>query len=916
MCAQNVVTIKGKITSNGTTPIDVATVYLNNAKDSTLINYTISELNGNYKLTIQPTTSPAIFVISVEGYSDYVKKFPSISSDIDLESITLIPKPSTELDAVIVTANVAPIKIKDGTIEFNASSFVVRPDANIKSLFEQLPGFVLTDNGKVLVNGQEMKELLINGKPLFDASGQVILNNLPANIIKKIQVSDYQSREQKLANDASTSQEKTVNLTIDEDKNKGYFGNVTAGGATNSRYESSFLLNYFNNDTKISILGASNNINSLGFSNNEIFDNLVSGRNVSFVASNTGALSINNTQLGAADKGIYKNNMLGFSYRDSVVKKIDLNTSYIFNRVDFSNTNKKRIENLIPGNRFITNSISDEKSISNTQTAAIQLEIKLSTKTTLLIDPSVDFLDVKSGESGQSFTQDENNQLVSDQNYNKHNHTEQKNISTGIGLIHNFSKKDRNLVANFNVSFKNKHLDDTNTSENNFLETNATDNRNQQIKTDKNTNEVKFTLRYKEPITLKQQLTISAAYTNRFEQWNRDGLNFNNLTQSYTDLDQNLTFTNHMNVNVFTPNFTYRYNFTRGYLNIYTGSKITDFVLKNNFLTQQFHENQVQVIPEVQIAYSFYINEIRKITLRYNYNENINSLNYLSPVIDMANPLLTVIGNPYLKNNKTHFFGLGTFTFNQETKMGTYLNANFNLNTTGVITKTDYDSSFKGTLTYLSDKAGYAGYFNYGIYKSLKPNENNTLKYELYLGFGLDEFYGITNNQKYKTNWFSLYPDISLKWKYKNDFDVKLNYEFNFSNLKYHNFTIDKTQYTLQKLAIQTTMYWPKNMFFANDLNYTYNGNISPGFKKDFFLWNVSLGYKFYNETFIAKFKVYDLLDQNTNVRRTADSYQIVDQYNTILKRYFMCSLTYKFSNFVGKEKNKFKFRPDEEEDE
>ncbi|MFV8327287.1 hypothetical protein [Flavobacterium sp. ZS1P14] len=42
-----------------------------------------------------------------------------------------------------------PIRIKKDTLEFNASSFKVRPDANVQTLLNQLPGVEIDTEGKL-----------------------------------------------------------------------------------------------------------------------------------------------------------------------------------------------------------------------------------------------------------------------------------------------------------------------------------------------------------------------------------------------------------------------------------------------------------------------------------------------------------------------------------------------------------------------------------------------------------------------------------------------------------------------------------------------------------------------------------------------------------------------------------------------
>ena len=47
----------------------------------------------------------------------------------------------------------------------------------------------------------------------------------------------------------------------------------------------------------------------------------------------------------------------------------------------------------------------------------------------------------------------------------------------------------------------------------------------------------------------------------------------------------------------------------------------------------------------------------------------------------------------------------------------------------------------------------------------------------------------------------------------------------------------------------------------------------------------------------IISFKVYDLLNQNTNTMRSASENFIEDRETTVLKRYFMIGFSYKFNS-------------------
>jgi len=103
----------------------------------------------------------------------------------------------------------------------------------------------IDSDGKITVNGKDVTQFLVNGKPFFDKDGLMALKNLPADIISKIQVSDFKTKKEELAKQESTSDFSSINITIDEKKNKGVFGKFLAGYGSSDRYESSFILNFF-----------------------------------------------------------------------------------------------------------------------------------------------------------------------------------------------------------------------------------------------------------------------------------------------------------------------------------------------------------------------------------------------------------------------------------------------------------------------------------------------------------------------------------------------------------------------------------------------------------------------------------------------------------------------------------------------
>lgn len=218
--SQSTFVLKGKIIDKNTSiPLESATIYIKSAIDSTLIDYTISDKNGNFSFKTKKIETGVLFKISYIGYKDYSEKIEKITADKDFGSIRLEENVS-DLKEVVIQSEAPPVTIKNDTLEFNASSFKVRPDANVEALLKQLPGVEIDEEGKITVNGKEVNNILVNGKPFFGKDGKIATQNLPAEIIDKVQVVDTKTKEEELSGQNATSDEKTINLTIQEDKTK------------------------------------------------------------------------------------------------------------------------------------------------------------------------------------------------------------------------------------------------------------------------------------------------------------------------------------------------------------------------------------------------------------------------------------------------------------------------------------------------------------------------------------------------------------------------------------------------------------------------------------------------------------------------------------------------------------------------
>ena len=85
---------------------------------------------------------------------------------------------------------------------------------NLKDILAKLPGMDVDEKGQVTVNGEAVKKILIDGQDFFGNQNEQITNNLPANVVDKIQLQKNYS-EFSLLNGFNTRRANALNVQID-----------------------------------------------------------------------------------------------------------------------------------------------------------------------------------------------------------------------------------------------------------------------------------------------------------------------------------------------------------------------------------------------------------------------------------------------------------------------------------------------------------------------------------------------------------------------------------------------------------------------------------------------------------------------------------------------------------------------------
>src|SRR6476469_6161465 len=281
--------------------------------------------------------------ISFVGYRTQTQPVTVAGTPVQLGTVVM-QAGGVQLKGVTVVGQAAQSVQRGDTTQFNARAFKTNPDANASDLIQKMPGVTVGADGKVQAQGENVQQVLVDGKPFFGSDPDATLKNLPAEVIDKIEVFDQRSEQSRFSGFDDGNTTKTINIVTKEELRNGTFGRVV-DGAGPERYKVSGNVNKFKGDERMSVLAQSNNVNEQNFGTEDLLGVVGNshqgggGRGAQGGGGGGGQGGGGNggnaadflvTQSG----GITKTNAVGLNYSNSWNKKTDLSASYFFNRAD------------------------------------------------------------------------------------------------------------------------------------------------------------------------------------------------------------------------------------------------------------------------------------------------------------------------------------------------------------------------------------------------------------------------------------------------------------------------------------------------------------------------------------------------------------------------------------------------------
>ena len=849
------------------------------------------------------------------SYQNLEKEITVERRPLDLGVINL-EEEAIALDQVQVTGQAVTGTQRGDTTSFNADAFKVMKDASAEDLVSKMPG-VTVENGQVKAQGEDVKQVLVDGKPFFGNDPTAALRNLPAEVIGQIQVFDQRSDQSNFTgfDDGNTS--KTLNIVTRGNMRNGQFGKMYAGYGYDDKYRAGGTINFFSGNRRITLIAQSNNINQQNFAAEDLVGALGGGGRGGF--GGRGGRGGGGGFGGGGDMGNFLVNegggvatthALGLNYSDKWGKKVEISGSYFFN-------NSIRNTDQLLDRTFISDAALNELYSQNTDSrtdnfnhrANARIEIKIDSANSIIYRPSLS-LQQNNGFSN-TFGQTLLGANLLNQTENDYN-SDMGGINFNNSLLfrHRFSKPRRTVSLDMSLGYSDRAGESFLYSANSYYTRLVSDSLDQFTDLNVNGWNVSSNLEYTEPAGKNSMVTVNYRISKQLDESSKKTFDHQE-GQGYVDSGLNQLLSNVSDNDYTTHQAGIGYNWNKQDIqfNARATMQYADLNNAQSFPTSfDLNRNFLNFVPYASLRYNF--TQSKNLRLSYNARTQSPSVEQLQEVIDNSNPLQLSVGNPELDQSYSHnlflrysatntekatvFFAFvgGTITQDYIAK-GTFLANSDNpifddlqLQPGAQLTmpvNLDGNYSLRSFMTYgfplkpIKSTLNFSGNANYARIPGLINDELNYSS-STTLGGGLT---------------------ISSNISDKLDFSVfsRTNYSFVNNTLQ----TNANNNYLIQSTGVRFNWQFAKGFVYRTDLSHQAYSGLGEAFNQNYALWNMSLGKKmFKNERGELTLSVFDLLKQNLSISRNVTEVYIEDVQTQVLQQYFMLTFTYNLRNFNG----------------
>lgn len=885
-------------------PVVYASVSLIRKSDSILVKSLRSDQQGRFTFN-NITAGNYILLIAHASFVDFVDdvELKAGETQKDLGTYNLYQR--GQLLREVVIKNQAGIKIKGDTLEFLADSFKVKQGAMVEDLLKVLPGIQVNKKGEITAMGEKVEKVLVDGEEFFGDDPTIATQNIQSAVVEKVQVFDKKSDQAQFTGFDDGQEEKTINLKLKKNMNRGEFGKVELGGGWEDRWQNQAMINSFQNKRQMSLYGlmSSNGKTGLGWEDRNKYTG--DGNNMSFDEDGGFMWNFNdedgddNFSWGGRNnipEGITKAWTGGAHYANKWDDgKHHLNTNYSFGRINRSKRENSFTENLLPDRTYFTRDTSSSFSSRNTHRLTARYEFNP--------DSSWNIIYNLNGRLGFDESETDNrtvNKSAEDapiNNSSRTNTSESKTarVTNRLTVNKKLMKKGRTISLSGYYTQTQNSAEGFLTGLNGFF---VGGNPLEQIldqkkKQSQNASNGNVELAYTEPIGKKFLLKTMYGYSRDISTTEKATLVKYNGNTDYSLRVDSLSSDFDSDISGHTVGGEIKFNEKK--FNITAGAKVRFSTFHQDDLVRNlsYDYTRTNFFPTLRFNYKF--SQFSRFTFTYNGSTRQPSIQQIQPVQDNSNPLDIYVGNPNLKIGYNQVFNINFFDYkvlsSRSLYAGIYLTNNFN----NIALNRTFDELGRTINQYVNLNGGYTGSIWGGINAKIPKTE---LEGKFNLSGSLARTPNIVNNQRGQSNSLSitLTPGLAYNKEDKIYSSVDLGFIYNNTNntlLAGRNITFISVN-----PSASVVVYPIKNTEFGTDFDYQYNPPVGPyALPFNRFLWNAYVGYKVLPKKNMEwRFSINDMLNQNKGYERNSTNNYNTERNFMTLGRYWMVSMIWNFN--------------------
>ena len=900
-------------------PIVGASIRVLQQADSTFVTGAASNEQGWFQFT-ELDVGKYIVHASFIGYQDVFKNTQieeRMSRIMPLEFFMIADE--ILLDELKVLAQLPPIIMRGDTIEFTTCSHNLPAGARLDELLRRLPGVAIDREGHIFVNGERVHVLEVDSEEFLSSDPRVASQVLPSRMVDRVQVFRRMTEVAEMTGFGAGTEITVMNLVTHPGMREGIIGDASAGYGTQERYELRTTLNYMRNANRFGVFGGFNNVNVGTMPGG---GGAVDGGAVRMGAGSAMGASMRHIHaaMGAPGRGngITTSRGVGGGFNYNSIERLRISGGANYGHSDNYTTTETFTQNI-----FSTgNTLEQERSRSNNigQNFTMNLRMDWSSAdemTRIMFTPTASFNNNIRSESGDFATMRE----VTDDSINRgYSRSFFENNRYHLGgdfhISRTIGRPGRVLSALLHGNVNDSRGEGDNQSNTYFFGVRPDDIINQRINEASSSQSWRGFFSFVEPIGERSFLQIAYTYSQNVSGSNREARS-QDAANNFTVLDtlhsrqlENRFIEQNMEINFRSVRSSF-FDYTVG-LSVRPASSHSQTFRADSLIDFQ-RQRVVNFAPVAQLN----LRRLRAnkptnhiVRLRYTGTTSQPTVQQLSPVVIINNPLNIHYGNPYLRPSFRHQLNANyTLLLQRRTEDGTFmsdptaprflLSSNFDYITNDITTSSFIDEKTGIRETTFENISG-----NWGVNGTLTIHSSVMQKFHISSLTSIRHSHrnGFANRERNLSRHTNLMQHVSLDGRFSENLHVGVGVNAATNqvansldaqhNLRFFNYGGNAS----------ATITLPWDLSIRSEIVYFANSGLADGFEVNEWLWNASIqkANLFRSNRGALRLDLHDILQQQTNISRMVTANFIRDTTTNTLTSFVMLHFVYRFDVFRG----------------